>query len=141
MWLKINKYKQSFVNTINWLKELLPLLIAILLLISIINTFWFFNYLNNYIENNFLWVFISDLIWSISAWNALNSYIIADSIGDFEKNILVITAFLISWVTVWIVQLPAEIYFFWKKFALIRNIISFMFAFIGAYLVYFLMNI
>jgi hypothetical protein len=137
----MNKYKQSFVSTINWLKELLPLLIAILLLISIIKTLWFFNYLSNHIENNFLWVFISDLLGSISAWNALNSYVIADSIGNFKENILVITVFLISWVTVWIIQLPAEIYFFWKKFALIRNSISFVFAFVWAYLVYFLINI
>lgn len=141
MWLKMNKYKQSFINTINWLKELLPLLIAILLLISIIKNLWFFNYLNIYAKNNFLWVFISDLIGSISTWNVLNSYIIADSIGNFKENILIITVFLISWVTVWIIQLPAEIYFFWKKFAIIRNIISFIFALIWAYLIYFLMNI
>jgi hypothetical protein len=42
---------------------------------------------------------------------------------------------LISWVTVGIIQIPAESYFFGKKFTITRNIISFVFAILGAYLV------
>ena len=137
----MNKYKQSFIKTIKWIKDFLPLLIAILLLISIIKTLWVFDYLNGYIENSFFWVFIADLVGSISAWNAINSYIIADSLGSFKENILIITVFLISWITVWIIQIPIEINYFGKNFTIIRNIISFIFAIIWAYLIYFLMNI
>lgn len=134
--MKIN-IKRNLLNTLFWLKELIPMLLWILLLISMLKELDFFNKIIPYIENNFIGILFSDLFGSISAWNVLNSYIIVDSIWNFEENLLIITTFLVAWVTVWIVQLPAEIYFLWKKFSIIRNMISFIFAIIASYLVYF----
>jgi len=48
-----------------------------------------------------------------------------------------ITAFIISWVTVGIVQLPAESLMLGKKFAFTRNIVSFITAIIIAILTVF----
>ncbi|MFK7780451.1 MAG: hypothetical protein QM490_04950 [Candidatus Gracilibacteria bacterium] len=135
------EYKKNLFKTLFGLKELLPILTGILLLISMITQLGLFENFGNFLENDFVGVFLSNFIGSISAGNVLNSYIIADSIGNFQDNILVITVFLISWVTVGIIQLPAEIYFLGKRFAIIRNLTSFVFAMIGAYLVYFLMII
>jgi len=122
-----------------WFKELLPMLLGILLLISMFNQLWVFNYLNDYLSNDLISVFLADIFWSISAWSTINSYVIANSFWDINNNMLVITVFLISWITVWIIQIPAEIYFFGKKFALIINWIAFIFAIIATYLIYFLM--
>jgi len=99
------------------------------------------NLLNNYLDNNLISVFIANIFWSISAWSTINSYVIADSFWDINENMLIITVFLISWITVWIIQIPAEIYFFGKKFALIRNWIAFIFSIIATYIIYFLMNL
>lgn len=131
------KIIKNLKKTLMWFKEFLPLLIAILLLVSILKWFWVFEIIWKYLTNNFISVFIADIFWSISAWNTINSYIIANSFWDFKDYFLVITAFLIAWITVWVVQLPAEIYFFGKKFALIRNLLSFIFAIIWAYIIYF----
>ena len=129
--------KKNLINTLMWLKDLIPMLLGILLLISMLRELWFFTMISPYLEENFLWILFSDLFWSISLWSAINSYVIADSIWNLEQNMLIITAFLISWVTVWIIQLPAEMYFLGKRFALIRNILSFMFAIVWSYIVYF----
>lgn len=131
--------KKSLKQTLMWFKELLPMLLGILLLISMFNQLWVFNYLNDYLSNDLISVFLADIFWSILAWSTINSYVIANSFWDINNNMLVITVFLISWITVWIIQIPAEIYFFGKKFALIRNWIAFIFAIIATYLIYFLM--
>ena len=134
----MNKIKQSLKQTFFWIKELLPILIWVLLLISLINNSNFLENILNSLNDNFLSILIADIIASLSAWNAVNSYIIADSIWNLDNNIKIISTFMIACVTVWIVQLPAEFYFFWKSFSLIRNLISFIFAIIGWYLINFL---
>lgn len=133
--------KKSFIQTLMWFKELIPLLLGILLLISMFNQLGIFNYFNTYLSNDFISVFMANILWSISSGSAINSYIIANSFWDINNNMLIITVFLISWITVWIIQLPAEIYFFGKKFALIRNLITFIFSIIATYIIYFLMNL
>jgi hypothetical protein len=137
----MNNTQKILKQTFSWFKELIPMLMWILLLISILKELWLFNYLSSYLSNNFLSIIIADIFGSISAWNTINSYIIADTFWDINENILIISVFLISWVTVWFIQIPAEIYFFGKKFTFIRNLISFIFAIIWAYIIYLLMNI
>ena len=137
----MNNIQKTFKQTLIWFKELIPMLLWILLLIAMLKELSLFSYLSNYLDNNFISIIIADIFGSISAWNTINSYIIANSFWNLETNILIITVFLISWITVWFIQIPAEIYFFGKKFTIIRNIISFIFAIIWAYIIYFLMNI
>ena len=132
------KVKKAFLSTINGLKQNIFIILAILLIISIIqniNIKSFFNLLGN----NFISVFIWDIFWSIFAGNPINSYILIWGLWNFEKNMIVFSVFLISWVTVWFIQLPAEIHFFGKKFTFLRNIISFILAILCAYIVYFIM--
>ena len=137
----MKKIQKTFKQTLMWFKELIPMLFWILLLISMLKELSLFSYLSNYLDNNFISIIIADIFGSISAWSTINSYIIANSFWSINENTLIITAFLISWITVWFIQIPAEIYFFGKKFTIIRNIISFIFAIIWAYIIYFLMNI
>jgi uncharacterized membrane protein YraQ (UPF0718 family) len=127
--------KKTFFQTLNWFKELIPMLFWIIVIVAMLKQAWVFENLAKYINNNFIWVILADVFGSISVGNTINSYIIADSFWSVSDYILVITAFLISWVTVGIIQIPAESYFFGKKFTITRNIISFVFAILGAYLV------
>ena len=141
--ININKLflKKNLLKTLMWFKEMVPMLFGILLLISMFKELGLFKYLANYLGDSFFSVIIADIFGSISAWSTINSYIIADSLGNLQDNMLVITTFLIAWITVWFIQIPAEIYFFGRKFTVIRNITSFIFAIIAAYIIYFLMNI
>jgi len=127
--------KKTFFQTLNWFKELIPMLFWIIIIVAMLKQAWVFENLANYINNDFIWVILADIFGSVSVGNTINSYIIADSFWSISDYILVITAFLISWVTVGIIQIPAESYFFGKRFTITRNIISFVFAIFGAYLV------
>ena len=129
--------KKTFFQTLNWFKELIPMLFWIIIIVAMLKQAWVFENLANYINNDFIWVILADIFGSVSVGNTINSYIIADSFWSISDYILVITAFLISWVTVGIIQIPAESYFFGKRFTITRNIISFVFAIFGAYLVKF----
>jgi len=132
----MNNIKKVFFKTLNWFKDLIPILFSILLLTSILKNTGVFDLMKNHLSNNIFSVFIADFFWSVSAWSAINSYIIADWFGNLNEYFLVITVFLIAWVTVGIIQLPAEIQYFWKKFAIIRNTLSFLFAIIASYIIY-----
>ncbi len=133
--------KKTFFQTLNWFKEIIPMLLWIIIIISIFKQAWIFDRITNYVNDDFLWVILADIFWSLSVGNTINSYIIANSFWDINDYILVISVFLIAWVSVWIIQFPAESYFFGRKFAIIRNLISFFFAIVGAYLIYFLYNL
>ena len=63
---------------------------------------------------------------SILAGNPINSYVIGGELLEHGVSLFAVTAFIIAWVTVGLVQLPAEMSALGKKFALIRNVLSFV---------------
>lgn len=81
--------------------------------------------------NIFLDPLIGALLGSISLGNPIVSYVIGDELLKNGVGLVAVTAFIISWVTVGIVQLPAESFFFGKRFAFVRTLTSF----IGAILI------
>jgi len=129
--------KNKIFKTILGLKANIPMILWVLLLISMVKFSSLFFYLRN-LKDDFFSVIIADIVWSISAGNPINSYIIAQQIWDLQDKLIVITTFLIAWVTVGFLQIPAEIHFFWKKFAITRNLVSFIFSIICALIVAFL---
>ena len=71
---------------------------------------------------------IGSVFGSISAGNPITSYIIGAELLKEGVGLFAVTAFLVAWVTVGIIQLPAEAAILGKKFALTRNLISFILA-------------
>jgi len=72
------------------------------------------------------------LIGSISAGNPITSYIIAGELLDEGISLFAVTAFIVAWVTVGVIQLPAEAAILGKRFALTRNALSFIFSILVA---------
>ena len=64
----------------------------------------------------------------------MTSYIIGGEQMFQGVSMLAITAFIVAWVTVGVIQLPAEALMLGKRFALLRNVISFITAVIIAIL-------
>jgi len=60
------------------------------------------------------------------AGNPITSYVLGGEFFDAGISIMAVSAFIVTWVTVGIVQLPAEILLLGKKFALLRNLFSFL---------------
>ena len=75
--------------------------------------------------NGFIDTLLGAAIGSVAVGHPLVSYVLGGELRDAGVSLLAVTAFIVSWVTVGVVQLPAEILFFGKRFAFYRNLISF----------------
>jgi len=109
--------------------NLLPILIGVVLLIGLFNAFVSEEWLTSVFSGNVA----LDTLWgacfgSIFAGNPINSYIIGGELLKYGVSLFAVTAFIVTWVTVGLVQLPAEIATFGKRFAFLRNGLSFVFA-------------
>jgi len=78
---------------------------------------------------------------SIFTGNPINSYVIGGEMLGYGISLFAVTALIISWVTVGIAQLPAEIMAFGSRFALIRNITSFVLSIIIAFITVIILNL
>ncbi|VAW28886.1 hypothetical protein MNBD_BACTEROID07-2100 [hydrothermal vent metagenome] len=111
-----------------------PMILGILILISLFNTLVPVSSYRILFRGTVFDPVIGATLGSVVAGNPVTSYIIS---GDFLKqgiSLLTVTAFLTAWVTVGIVQLPVEIQFLGKKFALIRNLSAFVLSLLVALL-------
>ncbi len=63
---------------------------------------------------------------SILAGNPVNSYVISEQLLADGVSVFAIAAFIVSWVTVGIAQLPAEALTLGTRFAVLRNSLSFL---------------
>ena len=130
-----NSMKNAFLKTLNSFRQILVVLLCVLLLVSFVitvipKTF----YTSLFSGNKFIDPLLGALLGSISAGNPINSYILGGELLNQGISLLAVTAFILAWVTVGVVQLPAELLMLGKKFALIRNSVSFITAIIVAFL-------
>ena len=129
------KLKESMQKAGKSLWNAFPSLIGVVLLISIANAFipksaFVLLFKGNY----FLDSVMGSALGSVLAGNAVTSYILGGELLSQGVSLLAVTAFLVAWVTVGLVQLPAESILLGKKFAITRNITSFIFSIIAAIL-------
>jgi uncharacterized membrane protein YraQ (UPF0718 family) len=122
--------------------NLLPILIGVVLLIGLFDAFISKELLTSIFSGNI----IIDTLWgasfgSILAGNPINSYIIGGELLAYGVSLFAVTAFVITWVTVGLVQLPMEIAALGKKFALLRNGFSFILSIIIAVLTVIALNL
>ncbi len=78
---------------------------------------------------------IGAIVGSISAGNPITSYIIGGEMIKQNVTMFAVTSFLVAWVTVGLIQLPAESMILGKKFSIIRNITAFILAIVVAIIV------
>lgn len=65
---------------------------------------------------------------SVSTGNAVTSYVLGGELLNQGIRLEAVTAFMVAWVTVGVVQLPAEAELLGRHFALVRNGTSAVFA-------------
>ncbi len=138
MFLKI---KQAFKKAFNSIIFASPIIIGVIILMGIFNTFVPKKFLNTLFHHNAFDPIIGAAFGSLFAGNPINSYIIG---GELLKNgvgLIAVTAFLVSWITVGFVQIPAEMMFLGKKFSILRNLLSFIFSIIVAFITVFIMGV
>lgn len=117
------------------ISQSIPIILGILMLISLILIFVPATAISKlFTGNQLLDPLIGSIAGSISSGTALTSYIIGGELQHNGVSLLAIIAFIVSWVTVGLVQMPAEILTLGKNFAITRNIIAFFSAILIALL-------
>ncbi len=79
-------------------------------------------------------IFTGTFIGAISSGNPAVSYIISDQLLSQNVSLYAISAFILAWVTLGIVQLPAEASVFGLKFTFYKNILTLIATMLVAYL-------
>ena len=102
--------------------NILPVLIGVVLCIGLFNTFVSQEALTSIFSGNV----VLDTLWgacfgSILAGNPINSYFIGAALLNHGISLFAVTALIITWVTVGLIQLPAEITSLGMRFTVVRS--------------------
>lgn len=130
--------KHSAIRTAASFSRIIPLIVGMILLISLISNIVPKSfYATIFLKNPLLDSIIGSAIGSISTGPPITSYIIGGELLKEGVSLIAVTAFMLAWVTVGIIQFPLESIMLSVKFALIRNASSFLFSIIVAILTVF----
>ncbi|NQE46394.1 hypothetical protein C5S31_10270 [ANME-1 cluster archaeon GoMg2] len=120
---------RSFYRAFKSLGTAIPMLLGIVLLLGLFLTCVSTQFIASVFTGAlFRDTVIGAAIGSIAAGNPITSYIIGGELMKEGVSLFAITAFILTWVTVSIVQFPAEAAFLGKRFAVIRNSLGFILA-------------
>ena len=108
---------------------MLPVLFGVMLLAGLFKVFVSADVLTAvYSGTPLLDAFSGACLGSVTGGNAVNSYVIGQALQESGVSLFAVTAIMITWVTVGVVQLPAEISAFGTKFAISHNAVAFLLA-------------
>jgi uncharacterized membrane protein YraQ (UPF0718 family) len=125
------KLSEAIRKTFNNIKESLPIILGVIFLIGLFTSLLSKEFYSSiFTGNNLIDSFFGAVIGSIAAGSPITSYVIGGELLEMSVSLIAVTAFILAWVTVGLLQFPAESLLLGKKFALTRNIISFIFAII-----------
>ena len=116
-------------RTLRMLFNVLPIVVGMLLLISLaINLLPAKALFNWFGQRAFVDVLAGASLGSIAAGNPMASYLLGGELLAGGVSLIAVTALIVSWVTVGLIQLPAEMLLLGKRFAIVRNITCYVLA-------------
>jgi len=127
--LRAGTITNAFKSSGNQFATMLPILFSVVLLMGLVNALVPGELLASLFSGSALF----DTLWgaclgSILAGNPVNSYVIGGELLKQGVSLFAVTALIITWVTVGLVQLPAEMAALGRRFALVRNAVCFILA-------------
>ncbi len=126
--------KQALKKSVLSLISVLPMVIAVIALVGLIQTYITpdkFSFLFG--KNDFLDTLAGTLIGAISVGHGMISYIIAEGFLQQGISHFGAGAFILAWVTLGFIQLPAEASVFGVRFTIYRNILTLISTILVAY--------
>ena len=125
----MKRFKTATRKTLKSLWQLLPVLAGVLLLASMVVEIIPL-LVRQGILGHGLWqdTILANIIGSVSTGQPIVSYVLAGELQTAGIGLLPVTVFIISWVTVGVISLPAEAVTLGWRFALSRNLIAFIMA-------------
>lgn len=130
-----NTLRDSFKKTVRTFINVLPIIVGMILMTSLVVTVFSEQISAGLFGNgNVLDTLLGASIGGIAAGHPLASYLLGGELLSGGVGLIAVTALVVTWVTVGIVQLPAEALMLGSRFAVVRNIISFVAAIAIAFL-------
>jgi len=124
-----SRAKEAFVKSLRSLASVIPMLLAVIGLVGLFQTFISPQMLRSLFSGSpFTDTLIGTLIGGISIGQPVISYIIGGELLDQGISLYAVTAFILAWVTLGFIQLPLESSLFGRRFTIVRNLLSFVFA-------------
>jgi len=124
---RLRRIVVSFVSAIKSFCMVLPMIIGVVLLLGLFKIYITPQMITSVFTGElFRDTILGSAFGSILTGNPITSYIIGGELLRDGISLFAVTAFIVAWVTVGIVQLPAEAAILGKRFALARNGISFI---------------
>jgi len=106
-----------------------PVLLGVILLLGLFKTYVPARLISSVFRGGlFQDTIFGSAIGSVSAGNPISSYIIGGELLEQGVSLFAVTAFIAAWVTVGAIQFPAEAAILGKRFAIVRNSLSFVLA-------------
>jgi hypothetical protein len=118
--------RSAFLKTIQNIKMSIPIVIAVLMLVNLINPLIQKYYPQIFTGNYFIDPFLGAVAGTVSFGIPIASYITGGELLEEGVSLIAVTAFIISWSTVYFIILPLEISFLGKRFAIWRNALNFV---------------
>ncbi len=122
-----NNIKEVFNKALKGFISMLPVLLAIILLLGIFDRYITKDILASFfISNNFIDTVTGTLMGGVLTGNPMVSYILSGELTAAGISFFAVTAFILSWVTLGVVQLPAEVEIFGFRFTFYRTLFTFI---------------
>ena len=126
-----SKLKSAFNQTLKTLVMISPMLLAVIGLIGLFKTYITPEMLHTLFNGSVLHDMLMGVgLGGVSVGQPFLSYIIGGELLDEGASFYGVTAFILAFVTLGVVQLPLEFAIFGFRFALLRNLLSLLFAFL-----------
>jgi predicted Fe-Mo cluster-binding NifX family protein len=108
---------------------MLPVLIGLILIVGLLNGFLPRKLLLSAFSGNaFQDTMLGVLIGSMLAGNPINSYVMGETLLKMGVSLFGVTALMLAWVSVWVIQIPAEKSAMGMRFAVTRALTAFFIA-------------
>lgn len=124
----LNNTKKSFFM-------IAPMLIAVIGLVGLLQSVLTPEMIHSVFSGNAIYdMFIGTLVGGVSVGQPFVSYILGGELLKEGVSLYAVSAFILAWVTLGVVQLPLEWSLFGARFTLLRNLLAFVFAFVISFL-------
>lgn len=115
--------------------NIIPIIVGVVLLIGLFQVFVSKEFVSSIFTGTRSWdTLLGACLGSVVAGNPINSYIIGGELLEYGVSLFAVTAFILAWVNVGLIQFPAESTALGWRFALVRNGLSFVFSMLIAVL-------
>lgn len=118
-------FRNSFFKALRGFVSILPMVIAVVGLVAIFRTYVSPEMLSALFgHGRAADIAIGTLAGAVSSGNGALSYVIGEGLLDHGVSVYAVSAFMLAWVTLGFVQLPAEASVFGLRFTVWRNLLT-----------------